>query len=154
MQAYRFLPADHRDLLSGFVWTTEWGAPTGGVVAYRREHLHHWIAPELWEVELDGPITQRELSVVAPRGRLVVRVAEWDEGANTDFLRWCAERYPAMNLDTTAQAPNAACCGGYVVARAAGIAGARAGTSYEDAEAAERVRQREWVLARLGVTTG
>lgn len=154
MQAYRFLPDDHRDPLNGAVWTTEWGAPTGGVVAYRQEHLHHWIAPELSEVELDGPIIRRELSVVAPRGRLVVRVAEWDANANGDFLRWCAERYPAMRIDPSAQAPNAACCGGYVAAQAAGIAGAGAGIAFADAEAAERARQRDWVHARIGVRTG
>jgi hypothetical protein len=136
MRAFRFLAVDHRDPRTGVVWTGDWIAPSGGVVAFRKEHLHHWIAPELWQVELDGPIVERELSLIGARGRLRAQIEGWDANAATDFLGWCAARHPAMGLDPTARAPVAACCAGYVVAQAAGMAGARTGAAYEDAEAA------------------
>jgi hypothetical protein len=40
----------------------------------RPRDLPHWIAPSLYELELDGEIVDHMLKVVAPRGRFTRRI--------------------------------------------------------------------------------
>ena len=69
------------------------GAPGDGkgVHACSLEDLPYWLDQELWEVELDGPVTRAGRQLVASRGRLVARVAAWP-GAQDVFTRACIER--------------------------------------------------------------
>lgn len=151
MQTFRFLLDGHRDPLAGVVWSDAWCQPPAGVVGYGAGNLHHWIAPELWRVELEGQIAHRELSVTAERGRLLAPVERWDRTACQEFLRWCIERHPSVSCDPDDQRWNAACDAGYDASQTAGMDATARGESFEDAEAAERVLQSAWVLARAGL---
>jgi len=93
--AYKFLDGEGRAIFSGFDWT---GVPsggwveTGGVVPCREgvhgcrpSDLAWWLNEELWEVELDGDVTDAGRKVVARRGRLHRRIDEWSGGAAAEF---------------------------------------------------------------------
>ena len=54
--------------------------------------LPWWLQDELWEVELDGPITTGRHKIAAPRGRLLGRVGAWDAEAANEFAADCAWR--------------------------------------------------------------
>jgi hypothetical protein len=99
--AYKFLSPGAVGLFSDFTWPPagEWveaAEPVAdcrvGVHALRFEQLLDWIDDELWEVELDGAIAEREGMVVAERGRLVRRIEQWDEAAARSFADACAVR--------------------------------------------------------------
>lgn len=107
--AYKFLHAGRVGPFSGFAWPeAEWvdadGPPApcrSGIHACRLEQLAYWLADELWRVELDGGLVETELQVIAARGRLVERVAAWDEAARRELAAECvrhAARYAAAEL--------------------------------------------------------
>lgn len=154
MDAYRFLGDGVRDTLAHVVWSREWTAAPAGLVAYRAEHLQHWLAPYLWRVELDGEVIEREVSMVGERGRLIAQVDAWDATACHAFIRWCVERHPSIGSNPDDVGWQAACCAGYVAAQTAGMDAVAAGGSYDAAEQAERSLQSAWVLARLGLVVG
>lgn len=91
MPFYKFLAAGATGSFSGARWPTpgdgvaEW-VVAGDAAADGREgsrvcrvaHLPHWIAEELWRVDVDGPLTESDADVTAPAVRLVGRVAGWD----------------------------------------------------------------------------
>jgi hypothetical protein len=54
-----------------------------GIHACRVRDLPYWLGPELWEIELDGDVTEQQRKVVARRGRVLRRVPEW----NLELLR-------------------------------------------------------------------
>jgi hypothetical protein len=82
--AWKFLAAGAVGPFTRFRWPVgEWveavRAEDGfGVHACRADDLAFWTAPELWQVELEGPVRVRRTQIEAPRGRLVARVAAWD----------------------------------------------------------------------------
>lgn len=101
MTTYKFLSTGTVGLFSDFHWPTagEWVETEGPVVgclvgihALRFEQLLDWIDDELWEVELGGAIVEREDMLVAERGRLTRRVAQWDEATAFVFADACASR--------------------------------------------------------------
>jgi hypothetical protein len=47
---------------------------------------------QLWEIELDGELVEREWQVVAQRGRLIRRLEEWNDELLDGFGRFCAQR--------------------------------------------------------------
>jgi hypothetical protein len=47
---------------------------------------------ELWEIELDGEIVERERQVIAGRGRLVRQVDGWTDELLDGFGELCAQR--------------------------------------------------------------
>jgi hypothetical protein len=69
-----------------------------GLHACRLEDLAYWIAPELWEVELDDVVVETSYKVVARRGRLVRRVPQWPE-SEPAFAQACAERARALAVE-------------------------------------------------------
>lgn len=148
--AYRFLVPDRQDPLAGIEWSTSWTVHGPGLIAYPVHCLHHWLTPELWRVELDGATHDRELSVTATRARLVERVAEWDDDACADFVRWCVERHPTMAAIPFA-GWTAACCAGYVASQLAGAEAEARGVEYPAGADAERAVQLEWVGVRAGL---
>jgi hypothetical protein len=84
MRAYKFLDAEGRAPFTLTPWTVgEWVETADavpcreGVHACRAADLAYWLAPTLWEVELDGDVTETRHKVTARRGRLVGAVTEY-----------------------------------------------------------------------------
>jgi len=103
--AYKFLRSDGRGVFSGFAWPMPADGRPGpwvegpvdpcrsGIHACRLRDLPHWLAHELWEIELDPePVSVARTKVVAARGRLLRRIAAWDERARADYAQMCTER--------------------------------------------------------------
>lgn len=167
MIAYKFLARGAVGPYSGFSWPTPTGSEPGkwieampslcasGIHALLPEDLPYWLHAELWRIELDGATRERR-KLVAPRGRLLDRVAGWNEDVQREFGEWCAARagVHAERSPRVAEYANdagkevaaghhffAAC----VDARAAEVAG---GTDAYDQERAEQAR---WLANRLGL---
>lgn len=105
MKAYKFLMDGRLGLFSDFRWPPpgEWVDAAGpvmdclsGVHAVRFEQLLDWIDTELWEIELDGAIVERNDMLVAERGRLLRRVEAWDDAAALALAETCALRAAAV----------------------------------------------------------
>ena len=101
MIAYKFLSSDRVGLFSGVRWPepgtwleadAEVERCTSGIHAMHAEGLLGWIDDELWTCELAGIVEDDGHMLVAERGRLLERVAAWDETAARDFARACAAR--------------------------------------------------------------
>ena len=161
MKAYKFLRADGSAMFTGHAWRLgEWQeAPVdpcrSGIHACRVRDMPYWVGPALFECELDGPITEEEFKVVAPRGRLVRRLSAWEEGVREEYAGMCAERAreiaqrDGLGEDwTVVIGPLTPSAGGigFVAARLAEVGG---GT---EAYLAERERQAEWLAGRLGLS--
>ena len=113
MIAYKFLERGAIAPFTRFAWPTDgrWidarkSGDGGGIHACRARDLPYWVSDELWRVELSDPVREREAQIEAARGRLVIRVAEWNP---RDFAAACAFRARDLALqaladDTLAQA--------------------------------------------------
>jgi hypothetical protein len=91
MLAYKFLRAGAVGPFSGFAWPEPdpsgpgpWvearpfrGGCGGGIHGCDADHLVYWLNDALWIIELDGEIAAADKKLIAPRGRLVRRVAAW-----------------------------------------------------------------------------
>lgn len=106
MRAYKFLDHGGRAVFSGLRWPlprpggepgpwveagpgAENGAPVpcrAGIHASRPAAVGFWINEELWEMELGGDVVEAGTKLVAPRGRLVHRVAEWSAGVARELV--------------------------------------------------------------------
>lgn len=95
MIAWKFLSAGAvapftRHQWSPGVWVEAVRAQEGyGVHACRLSDLAFWIGEELWRIELDGPVRERETQIEAPRGRLLERIDRWDRKARAEFGLAC-----------------------------------------------------------------
>lgn len=102
MLAFAFLRRGAVARLSGLAWPRPAdGAPGSWIEAApgsdavrgcRAADLPYWIDEELWRVELAGSLSEREHLVIAERGRLVARVAAWDDACAAEFVEHCARR--------------------------------------------------------------
>ncbi len=99
MIAYKFLDDAGFAPFTGFRWPPgKWVEAGGvdpcrvGVHACRVRDLPIWLGRQLWEIELDGRLVEREWQVVAQRGRLVRRLEEWNDDLLDGFGRLCALR--------------------------------------------------------------
>ena len=101
MIAYKFLSSDRAGLFSGVTWPEPgtWLEADGevercvsGIHAVHPEGLLGWIDDELWTCELAGILEDDGQELVAKRGRLLERVAAWNETAAHDFARACAAK--------------------------------------------------------------
>jgi hypothetical protein len=97
--AYKFLSPDRVGLFSGVRWPApgrwletdaEVERCASGIHALHVEGLLGWIDDELWTCELAGIVEDDGQVIVAERGRLVERVADWNEAAARDFACACA----------------------------------------------------------------
>ena len=88
MIAYKFLSSDRVGLFSGVTWPEPglWLAADGrvarcasGIHALHPKGLLGWIDDELWTCELDGVVEDDGEVLVAQQGRLLERVAAWNE---------------------------------------------------------------------------
>jgi len=103
MKAYKFLTVDGVGVFSRFAWprsdsgTGAWVESDvdpcrAGIHACRTTDLPYWVAPALYEIELDGLVAEHAIKVVAPRGRLVRRVATWNDAAREAYGQMCFAR--------------------------------------------------------------
>jgi hypothetical protein len=168
MIAYKFLQPDAVAPFTGFRWPRpngeggEWvEAETvdpcrGGIHACRVRDLPMWIAPELWQIELDGEIVELERKVVASRGRLLRRLPQWDDELRDGFAKFCVDRtrrrvgaVPVVSgfvADVERfRAQRRTAIAGFAAARAAEVRGGP--QAYEE----ERRAQAEWLAQRLGL---
>ena len=160
MEAFKFLRPGRIAPFTGAEWPPpgEWlegGAE--GVHGIRLDALPTWIAEELWRVELEDAVPLAEGVLVAPRGRLVSRIEEWNDVTARDFALACAAhvrdaprgRAAEYAADVAkdaegARADSTATLVGYMAARA--VEAATPGGF-----AAERRRQSLWLAERLGI---
>jgi hypothetical protein len=167
VKAYKFLKADGVGPFSGFLWPLPNGGPgpwveaesvapcRAGVHACRARDLPFWVGAELYEVELGGDVAAQELKLVAPRARLVRRIDAWAEGVRDEYSRFCIARANQLAaesrvpVDKWAPDEAAAAMGpalmGFIAARIAEESGG------VEAYYAERARQVEWLVERLGL---
>jgi hypothetical protein len=126
-----------------------------GVHACRARDLPFWLGRELWEIELDGEIVERERKVIARRGRLVRRREEWTRGLLDEFVADLQARarrrfgsVPVVSgyLEDIERFRSAGRFG--LAAFAAARAAERYGGPREYER--ERVKQADWLTARLG----
>jgi hypothetical protein len=117
--------------------------------------LPYWVAPALYEIELDGDVAELSLKVAAPRGRLVRRVDAWDDEARDAYCHMCIDRAGELaasagrGLAGWAPPHDAAAAGpalmGFMAARIAEQTGGL------DVYVDERVRQSRWLADRLSL---
>jgi hypothetical protein len=165
--AYKFLRRDGTSPFTGFEWDLPGDKPgrwvdspvdrcRSGVHACRTSDLPLWAGAELYEIELAGEVVVGESKLVAPRGRLLRPVTAWNEELRDAYTRMCADRAHELALGASPRLeswdaviepsmPEGPALLGFVAARIAeAISGA-------DAYRAERVRQAEWLVVRLGL---
>jgi hypothetical protein len=106
MIAFKFLSPGAVGLFSRLAWPLpdgprpgDWVVAQGplqvcrnGVHACGADDLIDWIDSELWRIELGAPVLESEAGLVAARGRLVSRVAEWDDEAAEALTLACVLR--------------------------------------------------------------
>jgi hypothetical protein len=63
-----------------------------GIHACRRSDLPWWLADELWEIELDGPVQVEEHKIIAAAGRLRSRIEAWTPACAQEYADACAWR--------------------------------------------------------------
>jgi hypothetical protein len=165
MKAYKFLTADRLGVFSRFAWPLPNGGPGEwvesevepcriGIHACRRGDLPYWLAPTLFEIELDGPVEEQTIKVVAPRGRLVRRISTWNSASQEAFGRMCLARAQELvaaaperlggwtpPADIAPESPRVA----YIAARIAEELGG------VEAYLEERKRQSDWLAEQLAL---
>jgi hypothetical protein len=162
--AYKFLRGDGATVFSPFRWPLPGDEPAAwveapvdpcrsGIHACRPGDLAYWVGPTLYEIELAGVIVEERTKVIASRGRLLRRVAVWDEGLSDAFTHMCAERaheiaraepaLSAYDADIDSSIPEGPSMLAFM---AAAIAEQRGG---QPAYRAERERQAAWLAERL-----
>lgn len=103
MRAYKFLTSEGRGLFSHFAWPLPSDGPgswveseiepcRAGIHACRKNDLPYWIAPALYEIELEGPIDERAVKVAAALGRLLRRIDAWDASMREAYGQMCFGR--------------------------------------------------------------
>ena len=168
MIGYKFLRRDATSVFTGFRWPLPEGSAPGrwvdarvdpcrsGVHACRLAELPLWVAPVLYEVELDGTIVEQRWKVVASRGRLVRRIDAWDDQLRAAYTRMCADRAHDLALGTATplhswdaviepSVPEGPALLGFVAAR---IGEQRWGVQGYHAE---RARQTAWLVEHLAL---
>jgi len=166
MNAYKFLADGAVSPFAGFRWPVgEWveAAPADvcrvGIHACRVGDLPFWLAPELWEIELDGEVVAYPRKVAAPRGRLIHRIEEWNASTRAEFgasvLKRTRRRFGAVAVvggyvgDIERHlATGRVALAAFAAARAAEVAGGP--VEYER----ERARQAAWLAERLALDAG
>jgi len=137
-------------LRGGFVSAPAGGAEGSGVHACRIAHLPWWIDAELWRVELEGAVIERETQLEARRTRLLDQVTAWNADA---FAQACTGRAAAFAAGsaTPELVEYAALAGKSEAATAAYIAAvaAVAARGTETAFAEERTWQANWLASAL-----
>lgn len=163
MIAYKFLDQGRVAPFTGFRWPVEeWVEAErvdpcrGGIHACRVRNLPIWMGAELWQIELDGDIVERDRKLVAARGRLTQPVSGWNEDLLRAFGRFCAARtrkrvgYLPVLSGFIADIDRFLSQGRIPIA---GFAAARAAELSDGPAAYERERELQavWLAERLGL---
>jgi hypothetical protein len=99
--AYKFLRSVRTGRFSAFQWPEpgRWVHASGdiaqcrvGIHACRTQDLPWWLADELWEIELEGPVRSEEHKLIAQRGCLQGRIEEWTPSCAQEYADACAWR--------------------------------------------------------------
>jgi hypothetical protein len=165
--AYKFLRSDGSSVFTSFGWPLPEDGPgawveapiepcRSGIHACRLRDLPYWAGRVLYEIELDGEIVEESEKVTASRGRLVRRIGAWDEQRDA-YTRMCADRAHKLvraappefaHWDSVVEAsvPEGPALLGFVAARIAEEIAGSPGAYH-----AERARQTEWLVQRLGL---
>ena len=178
MLAYKVL-SEGRSRFTGWAWPLPDGDRPGawvqasgplqlaanGVHACTVAQLPQWLGAEMWRIELDGEIVETEPALLAARGRLLARVAEWDRDAQVAFGQACAERARSLSRDVPdgeqalekierfARLGRAAPTGYWTAVLAGQRAGGRrSGPEYDEAFAQERAAQAAWLQSELSLS--
>jgi hypothetical protein len=162
MIAFKFLDEDGTAPFTGFRWPVGEWVDAGrvepcraGIHALRAHDLPYWLGAQLWEIELDGELSEQERKVVAERGRLTRRREEWTPELLDEFTADCLTRarrkfgsVPTLSgfvADIERfRAQRRTGLAAFAAARVAERAGGPA--AYER----ERRRQAAWLAERLG----
>ena len=107
MRAWKFLESGRIAPFGGHVWPTPAGGVPGEwrrfpgreVFACRIVDLPWWIAPELWEIELEAPVRALDTQLAAHAGRLIRRVVAWDSAVLRAYGVACAERARGLAVE-------------------------------------------------------
>jgi hypothetical protein len=164
--AYKFLRHDGTGVFSGFEWPMPDREPgawveaavvpcRSGIHACRPSDLPLWVGRAMYEVELDGDVSEEQTKLVAPRARLLRRIGAWDEQRDV-YTRMCADRGhelalgqspPLEDWDAVIEPsmPEGPALLGFVAAR---IAEEISGV---EAYHAERAKQTAWLVEHLGL---
>jgi hypothetical protein len=167
--AFKFLRAEGATVFSPFRWPLPDGEPgewveapvipcRSGIHACRPDDLPYWLAPLLFEIELDGEIVEHTRKVVAPRGRLLRRLRAWEDELSVAFTHDCARRaheiaradpsLAAWDAGIDPSIPEGPAMLGFMAAAIAEQEGGMA------AYRAERARQAAWLTERLSLARG
>lgn len=151
MIAFKFLCPEAVSPFTGFRWPApgEWvsaPAPPASVwiFACRPGHLSHWVAEELWRIELADPVTEGRYQLSSPRARLVERVTAWGGTAAREYATACALRARDLVLPHLAPALRDLLAGAAdleAIAAEARGAGAAPGATELVADAADSARR-------------
>ena len=118
MIAYKFLSAGAIGLFSRHRWPTPSDEGPGewvragreiqqclhGIHACSQQALVAWLDDELWEIELEPPVLEADEELVAPAGRLLRRVKDWNDEFARAFARHCVDDTVALAAASLAQA--------------------------------------------------
>jgi hypothetical protein len=165
--AHKFLRPDGTSVFTGYRWDLPNSGPgawveaavdpcRSGIHGLRLGDLPVWTGKTLWEIELDGQIVEERSKVVASRGRLVRRVDAWENEVLDVYTRMCADRGHELAESVSPPLDNWAAVIepsmregpallGFVAARIAEELGG------SEAYRAERARQADWLVERLGL---
>jgi hypothetical protein len=168
MIGYKFLGVDGRSVFTGYRWPLPDAVPgpwvdapvdpcRRGIHACRESDLPFWMGHALYEIELNGDVTVQPTKVVAPRGRLLRRVEEWDGGVRDAYTRSCADRAHGVvssasprlaDWDAVVEpsVPEGPALLGFIAARISEEAFGPHGYRVE------RARQAEWLVEHLHLT--
>jgi hypothetical protein len=166
VKAYKFLADDGVGVFSRFEWPVPNGGPgdwvesevvtcRSGVHACRPVDLPYWVAPALYEIELDGPVDQEAIKVVAPRGRLIRRIEAWNDETRRAYTEMCIARARELAasapeaIDDWAPTAEMAAAGPALMSFMAARIAERLGGV--DAYVEERMRQSAWLVDRLNI---
>ena len=166
MSAYKFLSSEGRGLFSRFAWPLPNGEPgawvesgiepcRAGIHACRKDDLPYWIAPALYEIEVDGPTEAHAIKVVAARGRLIRRIEAWDASVRDAYGQMCFARAHELIAASEGRLDDWAPTSEIALAESARL-GFIAATIAErlagiGAHLEERKRQSEWLVENLAL---
>jgi hypothetical protein len=161
--AYKFLDRGRVAPFTGFRWPVDEWVDGGGVElcregihACRARDLPIWMGRELWEIELDGDVVERERKIVAARGRLLRPDETWNDELLHEFGRFCSARTRRRVGFLPVLAGYVSDVDRFVAQRRfaiAGFAAARAAERRDGPRAyeQERLLQAGWLAERLGL---
>lgn len=107
MRAYAFLGAGATSYLTGLRWPSPgtWVERDDDAVrACTVADLAWWLDDELWEVELEGQITDLGRALTASRARLVRRIESWTYDVASELVLVCARRVRDHAVEALAEA--------------------------------------------------